>query len=275
MLLGGIIGCFILIKKPWTIPQNKTMDAAGYFCKSHSDCPLYTTKDCGGELCTPQFIPFCSSGKCRRPNNNNEWEESCGGRGWDKIACFEDLVVSVREEKEINVAFDICNRNFQTPDEAEHCRLIACGFYPTNPNISPGEASCVAQALSSTCDDERKNGRETGIDCGGLDCLPCSMGERCDEHSDCQSGVCGVHGIKNQDICYSICPNGLVSDNEPCGCFQKATPQGRVNETPIPLDEDVGSAKSWEEKYGNGKRVYCCDGFSYYLMLGSDCSSVK
>jgi hypothetical protein len=45
------------------------------------------------------------------------------------------------------------------------------------------------------CDDGIKNGDETGIDCGGSRCGPCSAGTTCAENSDCIGGTCTT------DIC--------------------------------------------------------------------------
>jgi hypothetical protein len=38
------------------------------------------------------------------------------------------------------------------------------------------------------CDDGRRNGGETGPDCGGPECGPCSLGESCTDDSDCGLG---------------------------------------------------------------------------------------
>jgi hypothetical protein len=41
-----------------------------------------------------------------------------------------------------------------------------------------------------TCMDSTKNGNETGVDCGGPNCMPCAAGNPCNVASDCQSNVC-------------------------------------------------------------------------------------
>lgn len=40
------------------------------------------------------------------------------------------------------------------------------------------------------CDDGVENGQETDTDCGGLDCPPCELGQRCQLNTDCSSDVC-------------------------------------------------------------------------------------
>jgi len=234
-------------------------------------------EDCGGELCAPQRIPFCDSGQCREPNGVEEWEVACREKPDTYITfCFNELVIYMKEKDGKEAAFEVCNRNFPIADAAEQCRLSACGFRSTVPHTTynDGEPSCIAVAISSSCEDRRRNGRETGIDCGGLDCGPCSARGNCSVNGDCESGICGVHGITNRNICYDICPDGPISRNEPCGCFQNITPQGVVRPSPVPLDSDVGSTRKWEERYGNGKTVYCCRGVAYYLSGNQNCSNI-
>ncbi len=47
---------------------------------------------------------------------------------------------------------------------------------------------CIDDACQ--CDDGMKNGDETGIDCGGLRCSPCSAGTTCIADRDCLGKVC-------------------------------------------------------------------------------------
>lgn len=51
----------------------------------------------------------------------------------------------------------------------------------------------------ATCIDSIKNGKETGIDCGGSDCVPCRLGDDCGVNADCTSGNC--KSIENINIC--------------------------------------------------------------------------
>jgi hypothetical protein len=40
------------------------------------------------------------------------------------------------------------------------------------------------------CVDGVKNGTETDVDCGGLDCAKCALGKICLVATDCASSVC-------------------------------------------------------------------------------------
>jgi len=50
------------------------------------------------------------------------------------------------------------------------------------------------------CMDNIKNGKETDIDCGGSDCVPCTNGYECLVNSDCQSGACVGGGCTNPPV---------------------------------------------------------------------------
>lgn len=46
------------------------------------------------------------------------------------------------------------------------------------------------QTIEPTCDDRKKNGDETDVDCGGSDCGSCAEGKRCVLNADCTKGSC-------------------------------------------------------------------------------------
>jgi hypothetical protein len=58
------------------------------------------------------------------------------------------------------------------------------------------------------CDDGERNGRETGVDCGGLDCKKCLNEQGCRTASDCVSDEC-VAGVCGQPHC-----GNLVKDQD-------------------------------------------------------------
>lgn len=86
------------------------------------------------------------------------------------------------------------------PDASERC--VGDEQCPDGMSCSP-EGACIAPA----CDDRRRNGTESDIDCGGI-CPACTTGGRCNTHDDCQSGSCAdftcvaascTDGIKNAE----------------------------------------------------------------------------
>jgi hypothetical protein len=65
-----------------------------------------------------------------------------------------------------------------------------------NCNMGGIGGDCLSLVCSSgtcqapTCSDNWKNGTETGIDCGGMECKPCPTSANCLLPTDCVSGVC-------------------------------------------------------------------------------------
>jgi hypothetical protein len=45
---------------------------------------------------------------------------------------------------------------------------------------------------SPTCTDGKKNGSETGVDCGGPNCPRCATGQGCVDRADCASAICSI-----------------------------------------------------------------------------------
>jgi len=78
----------------------------------------------------------------------------------------------------------------------------------TGANCVPGASSGAANEPAPTHTDAKKNGDETGIDCGGPTAPKCGDGLGCAAASDCESAVCtsgkcqpasGTDGVKNGD----------------------------------------------------------------------------
>ena len=65
--------------------------------------------------------------------------------------------------------------------------MVRCGAGADCVSTFCGSGTCQDPPR---CDDEIANGNETGQDCGGPDCEPCSAGEQCDVDGDCLSGGC-------------------------------------------------------------------------------------
>jgi len=245
------------------------------------------------------------SGRCTTPRSTGEWETSCEARKPAKLgpntslslgefghciqqAAFSSVMAGGRAGgvSHYDEALDICERHLG--DQSEPCKLQVCdnlGFADGNLSQTyPEKQTCRQQAVkNSSCTDGKRNGLETGVDCGGPRCPPCSpigkgtqtstASAGCRAHTDCSSGFCGLNGVAHRDQCYPPCPDGPISDHEPCGCYQTVTPQGVARLKPVPNTHDTNGAESWEGQYGAGKRVYCCGGQESYLTKGQSCSS--
>jgi len=82
--------------------------------------------------------------------------------------------------------------------------------------------------LNATCSDQKKNGNETDVDCGG-NCPDCLSGKGCLNNSDCRSGACD--NSTHKCVLPNYCSNGVQDPSEtdkdcggkcdPCGLNQK------------------------------------------------------
>src|SRR5690606_31708227 len=60
------------------------------------------------------------------------------------------------------------------------------------------------------CEDKKRNGRETDVDCGGSsDCERCELGDRCIEDSDCFSAYCAANVCEEPS-----CNDDIQNQNE-------------------------------------------------------------
>ena len=134
-------------------------------------------------------------------------------------------------------------------------------------------------AAAAACDDAKKNGDETDLDCGGS-CSPCEKGAHCVDDSDCANGSC------QKSACLSVhCTNGKSDSgesDEDCGgdeCLPCAT--GRACDS----DSDCSTASCRrgecaetscfdEALNGNESDVDCggsdCDACELGLGCGED-----
>ena len=161
-----------------------------------------TPPECVGEDCTPDF---CGNGVL----DAIETDVDCGG--------------------ELCAPCDIGKRCISTTDcESGLCPAGRC-LDPNAPEpscTSPDDCSsgiCLAgQCQPSRCDDERLNGSETDVDCGGLTCDGCALGLRCEGDSDCASDIC-LDGFCRNDRCGDgqtngdeVCDDGNRRDGDTC-----------------------------------------------------------
>lgn len=155
----------------------------------HRHCTVVA--DCNDE--NPCTEDKCTAGICENPNKAKEAAcpaGVCDGSG----KCVECLT----------------NTDCATKD-------------PQTPVCDTSDHSCVS------CEDGKKNGKETGVDCGGPDCGACP-GEPCDPMNGCgQQGSCSTKdGICCDKSCNDAC--------ESCAMAKTGKPDGICS--PIPLGMD-------------------------------------
>lgn len=105
--------------------------------------------------------------------------------------------------------------------------LLSLGCGEERITTGPPEVWDPPNEPAPTCEDGRRNGEESHVDCGGPDCPPCANGLGCSEADDCASGVCGSgfcliptcsDGVANGDEIDVDCGGGcgLCSGGQAC-----------------------------------------------------------
>ncbi len=69
------------------------------------------------------------------------------------------------------------------------------GMAATTGGGQGGAGGSGGEGGAPACNDGVANGNETGLDCGGPNCLPCANGQPCAVASDCVSGGCDATGM--------------------------------------------------------------------------------
>jgi hypothetical protein len=121
--------------------------------------------------------------------------------------------------------------------------------------------SCSAGACADpSCTDGKRNGNETGVDCGGGSCAGCGEGSECSEPTDCASGPCG------DDVCCSetsyTLSTGFTSTGAQICC------EGSDERTSVVDCGDGGD--HWASPAGDN----CAQAFEGSENYGGPCASV-
>ena len=198
-------GCF-----DKTLDFSETdIDCGGTFCKACADgkqCAV--NSDCSSAVCNTTIAqPTCSPATC---GNNTldpgESDTDCGGGTCPGCANGKhcsgnaDCASSVCSISSICVA-STCLDGFKDGSETD---TDCGGSCATKCAVGKGclaDADCLTGAcdnvsgkcVASACFDERKDGSETAVDCGGGTCPKCTNGLTCLADSDCFSNACNAN----------------------------------------------------------------------------------
>lgn len=202
LLLGLVAGCDAPLKAPPACRETMACDG-GLVCVNESCVACGADAPCQGSL-------FCLEGKCGAPScsdgakNGGEPSVDCGG---PCAACAAGLSCLRAADCEtalcqggICVAKS-CTDGVLGEGETDVDCGGACGACFSGASCLSGDdcAShvCVAAegmlaftCLEPACDDDVKNGSETGTDCGGRCPDACAATQGCRISADCLSRVC-------------------------------------------------------------------------------------
>ena len=169
-------------------------------CKINSDCISNLCNETT-HVCEPsnQTVDYCSDGS----KDHGETDVDCGGPCAPCSAGYKCVNDSDC------VSGDICSDGTCLATKGHECSYnsdclnnLTCSegicLVPNNGTCSEN-SDCASNFCNETtskcetpvdhCSDNKKDGDETGIDCGGS-CKPCSLGVHCEVNSDCSSGYC-------------------------------------------------------------------------------------
>ncbi len=192
-------------------PQSDCQGAFGQgLCDGLGECvECLEDADCAPGMVCGQHA-CVSEGDCDdAAQNGNETDVDCGGSSCgpcdDGQACLidQDCAADLCDPLWLICLPFTCRDGVQNDDETDvDCGGLTCaGCYigegclvnsdcSTN-KCNPDTGACYGNA----CGDQRQDGTETDVDCGGLTCGPCAVGKMCHSNFDCQSGFC-VHSWK-------------------------------------------------------------------------------
>ncbi|MEE2789338.1 MAG: hypothetical protein VX589_18515, partial [Myxococcota bacterium] len=147
-----------------------------------------TDIDCGGAECAK-----CLDGqKC---SSNNDCQDS---------ACILNTCSSCTDGIRAGHETDVdCGGSDCRPCAVDRACVLPRDC-ETN-NCLPVDNQLVC--LAPTCEDGVKNGLETDVDCGGIDCPGCADGDACEDAGDCASSSCDAR------VCAS-CDDGVLNQGE-------------------------------------------------------------
>lgn len=253
-------------------------------CGANSECQAFT---CANGTCTVVFAPMGMAvatqgiGDCK--------SNVCDGKGYvvsmpdamdptdDGNPCTLDACVGT-DTQHGNLASGMSCNGSQYCDGVGHC--VECVD-----NTQCSSSICKQGACATAeCSDAVKNGLETDVDCGGLQCAACPVGLMCTGDPDCKSHVCTggtcaaptcmdnvLNGVETAVDCGGpdclACPTGQTC-NAGLDCQSKVCYVGICQDATC--DDQVLNGGESDVDCG-GTCVKCANGRSCYL--NKDCLS--
>jgi hypothetical protein len=168
-----------------------------------------TDVDCGGAWCNS-----CADGKqCVSNSDCSSTLCNLGNHTCSPATCLDN--VQDGSETDVDCGGPVCPTCADTKKCTANsdCTSGACDFV---------SGVCVA----SLCVDERHDGTETGVDCGGPVCSACANGQLCVMNSDCSSNWCNG-GTCTNPVCNGVgCVYCSPINPDPiCGTDSHCLPQ--------------------------------------------------
>jgi hypothetical protein len=150
--------------------------------------------DCGGGVC-----PGCPNGTTCSAATDCASSVCGAGSVCEASRCDDGVLNGTETGIDCGGPCGLCALGSSCTDSAE-CQSGICATI----GCPPGVSQCC---VSSTCSDNVRNGRETDVDCGGLDCPRCADRSSCGVNTDCVNNDCFI------GVCIS-CGDGVLTGTE-------------------------------------------------------------
>lgn len=214
-------------------PFEKVLSSTQYFCYNVSD--VNDNSVAGAELITVDLNQSIRCNNLRKDGDETGVDcggscPVCGGGSCDQNAdCASNRCVAGTCTIPAACTDLIKNGNESDVDCGGSCPACDVGN-DCRRNVDCASNRCVAGAcapspltnLSTTCNDNIKNGNESDVDCGGQ-CVPCDDSGSCRTGGDCLSAFCSAARICESADCNDDIQNGEekgpdCGGNCPTGC---------------------------------------------------------
>src|SRR5690606_15365505 len=136
--------------------------------------------DCGGSCPPCAADRVCRANSDCASNNCNEETRLCIA-----ATCDDEIANGDESDEDCGGPCQPCPDG-STCNAAADCVSSVCQPPEVQAEADAGVAEVdLLQCAEPTCEDEVRNGSETGIDCGGSSCDPCGLDAPCSTDSDC------------------------------------------------------------------------------------------
>lgn len=200
-------------------------------CGISDDCHFFT---CDAGMCSEAFAPAGTQttaqvlGDCKLSvcdgagqiaSQNDDTDISS-----DQNECTEDTCVDGTAMSEPVPSGATCSEGGGTVCDGAG----ACVECVSNADCMMGICGPGNVCITELCNDAVKNGSETDVDCGGMDCPPCVPGDECLLAADCTSGICSGNPLTcQQPTCSDGVKNGMETGLD-CGGSCPDCPDGQM-----------------------------------------------
>jgi hypothetical protein len=187
-------------------------------CQSPSDCPG-TDDDCQARTCNGGVcgMDYAAAGTDLAQQTDGDCQiAECDGSG----GVVETEDPTDPDDDGLDCTVDACSgtTTTHTPlDPGSPCSqgggslcnaAGACVECVVNGDCATNVCDATFHCALASCGDAVKNGTETDVDCGGMDCAPCPTGKLCAAGTDCVGGSC------TGGICVPTCTDQTKNNGE-------------------------------------------------------------